>query len=538
MKIRDLFLALGDHRSPENSETHRIKILFGRLRKNIRVPLNGLPLIITLLAVVMIVGICSCDLIKTHNKSAQTSITGLESGSVKRLEYCRNYIQKNLPFKKILWEAVFGAEKIRRLVRCGDSLYVETDANRLHSINTKTGFRQWQLQLPGKTDFFISTVGDLPTKESELRKLLNDVEKEITDENKRKDKDEDKINSLKRQLAALKEEFYSLRLKDAIYLTCDGFLYCIDRSNGNILWQYRLPFIPFTTPCATIASVFIGSLDYNRVYQIDASLKYETDWFRAEGSINTTPLYENLTIYFGSSDGKVYAYDTMLKKLLWFYPTERNIKIDMILDDDILYAGSTDFAVYAIDRYAGILVWKFETEGAISSPIILDKKQESSSVSSSTEKIDNPQEVSGTGVSSKLATDNIDTAKTLYVYSDNKGLYALKVIKTFIRDNNNPDRERMLRRADPIWRFEEGKSFLIKGLLHTYVIGRDNYTLYAVLNNQPTGDKRDSAKIKFTRPQIKEKYNLSLFPVRYGDLEESTVYLATSDGYLFSVKEP
>ncbi|MFH0888906.1 MAG: PQQ-binding-like beta-propeller repeat protein [Planctomycetota bacterium] len=478
---------------------------------------NNFPIVITFIAVLMIAVICSCGMIKTHKKVEKVSAYGSEMANVKTLEYYRNYIQKNLPFKKILWEAVFGDEKIRKLVRRGDSLYVETDAHRLYSVSTKTGFRQWQSQLPGPTDFFISTVADLPKKESELKKSINDTEKEITNENKSKGRDEDKVKSLKRLLDSFKEEYLSLRSKDVIYLTCNGSIYCIDRSNGNVIWQNRLPFIPSTVPCATIASVFIGALDYNRVYQIDSALKYEKDWFRAEESIVTTPLYENLIIYFGSSDGKVYAYDTMLKKLLWTYPTEKAIKTDMILDDDILYVGSTDFAVYAIDRYAGILLWKFETGRPITSPIILDKNQA----------------VSGTNVSNPAA-DKIDSSKTLYVYSDKNGLYALNALTVFVKDNDNPEREKILRKAKPIWKFEEGKSLLIRGLFYTYVIGVDNLTLYSVLNKQSTDD--NTIRIA-PRPQIKEKYNLSIFPLRYGDLEENTVYLATSDGYIFSVKE-
>lgn len=520
MKIIDLFFALSKKspvanlasggRNTGDLESYLIGIW--RYGKS-----NNFSIVITLMAVLMIAVICSCGIIKTHKEVGKTSATGSEPANVKTLEYYRNYIQNKLPFKKILWEAGFSEEKIRKLVRRGDSLYVETNANKLYSVSTKTGFRQWQLQLPGSSDFFISTVADLPKKESELKKSINDTEKEFADENKRKGRDEDKIKSLKRDSDSLKEEYVSLRSKDVIYLTCNGSLYCIDRSTGNVIWQNRLPFIPSTVPCATIASVFIGALDYNRVYQIDASLKYEKDWFRAGESIVTTPLYENLTIYFGSSDGKVYAYDTMMKKLLWTYPTEKAIKTDMILDDDILYVGSTDFAVYAIDRYAGVLLWKFETGRPITSPIILDKNQA----------------VSGTNVSNP-AIDKIDSSKTLYVYSDKNGLYAVNILTVFIKDNDNPEREKIFRKAKPIWKFEEGKSFLIRGLFYTYVIGLDNQTLYAVLNNQPT---EDNTTQKVPRPQIKEKYDLSIFPLRYGDLEENTVYLVTFDGYILSVKE-
>src|SRR3989339_1470921 len=329
------------------------------------------------IVMMVIVGTYSCGLIEMKPKPVSsignTRSAELSSNDIKQLEYYRGYISKNLPFKQINWEAVFVGEKIRQMSRYGDALYVETDACRLYSVNIKTGFRQWQVQLPAPIDNFISTVGDLPKKEAELRKNLIAVEKEIAGESKRKDRDEDKIKSMKRQFQALQQEFLSLRLRDAIYLTCRGSLYCIDRSVGTILWQTQLDFVPGTTPCSTIASVFIGSLDFYRVYQVDTTLKYEKDWFKAVESVSTTPMYENPTLYFGAHDGKVYAYDTTGHKLFWSFQTEKSISTDMIMDDDILYVGSTDFAVYGIDRYAGILLWKFETGEAVTTPMRLDK---------------------------------------------------------------------------------------------------------------------------------------------------------------------
>ena len=494
------------------------------------------------IAITVITGIYSCGIIELKPKPVSSAdnapVTELRSNDIKQLESYRGYISKNLPFKQIRWEAVFLGEKIRRMSRYGDSLYVETDASRLYSINIKTGFRQWQVQLPGPTDNFISTVGDLPKKEAELRKSLLAVEKEIAGESKRKDRDEDKIKYMKRQFQALQQEFLSLRMRDAIYLTCRGSLYCIDRSVGTILWQAQMDFVPGTTPCSTIASVFIGSLDFYRVYQIDTTLKYEKNWFKAAEPVSTTPIYENPTLYFGAHDGKVYAYDTIGHKLFWSFQTEKSISTDMILDDDILYVGATDFAVYGVDRYAGILLWKFESGAAITTPMRLDKMVTQAARPAKTlppsgeEKP--PAETGSEGSGATGATDSVpakmpDTiSKTLYAYSDNNGLYALDLVTNSViikdEDPSRPDREKVLRRAKPRWKFEDGKYFLIRGWNRIYVMGLDNNTLYAL----GTGE----------RLEIKEKYDLSLFPARYSDLNDGALYLASPDGYLFSVKEP
>ncbi|MEW6027411.1 MAG: PQQ-binding-like beta-propeller repeat protein, partial [Planctomycetota bacterium] len=449
----------------------------------------------------------------------------LRGSDVKRMEYYRGQIAKNLPFNQIGWEAVFSGEKIRQMSKYGDSLYVETNAHRLYSLSVKTGFRQWQVQLPASIDYFISPVGDLPKKEAALRKDLAAVEKEISGESKRKDRDEDKLKSWKRQLQALQQEFLSLRLRDTIYLTCRGSLYCIDRSVGTILWQAQLEFVPGTTPCATIASVFIGSLDMHRVYQVDTTLKYEKDWFKVADPVSTTPLYENLTLYFGSHNGRVYAFDTIERKLLWSFQTEKGIVTDMILDEDILYVPSTDFAIYGVDRYAGLLLWKFETGSAVSAPMKLDRMVTKVSV-----KTQAPPPQEGSAAAENVPTTTIQEiiSKTLYAYSENNGLYAIDLVTSSVivkdEDPSKPDREKVIRKAKPRWKFEDARDFLVRGQKRIYVIGLDNKTLYALR----TGE----------RLEIKEKYDLSLFPARYADLNEGTVYLATPDGYLFSVKEP
>lgn len=467
-----------------------------------------------LLLSLALTGLCSCSYLRP---SIPPPVAGnLTPEKIKTLEGYRGYIRQNLPFKNIQWEAVFQGETIRKMARLGDYVYVATDANRLHSINARTGSREWQVQLPAPIDYFICTVGDLPKKESDLKKLIANMQTEIAAESKRQDADEEKLKLLNRQYSSDKDEFVSLVTKDVIYLTSRGFIYCLDRASGNILWENRLAFAPATTPVASIASIYIGAMDFYRVYQIDATLKYEQGFFKSEEPLSNTPLYDNLVIYFASQDGAIYAYDTVQGKLLWSYKTEKGIKADLILDEDILYAGSTDYAVYAIDRYSGVLLWQFGAAGAIST-MALDKFP-------------------------------AGTPKTLYLNCDKIGLYALDVvtITTVIKDPDNPDkdRERITRQGVPRWLFKQGKSFLLNNPINAYIMGQDNQTLYSVLNkpaeqnNQGVANSANAGALAPPEPTILHQYDLSAFSLEYGDIEENTLYLATPDGYLFSVKEP
>ena len=93
------------------------------------------------IVMMVIVGTYSCGLIEMKPKpvSSMNNIRSVElrSSDIKQLEYYRGYISKNLPFKQVNWEAVFSGEQIRQMARYGDALYVETDACRLYSVNSK-----------------------------------------------------------------------------------------------------------------------------------------------------------------------------------------------------------------------------------------------------------------------------------------------------------------------------------------------------------------------------------------------------------------
>jgi len=199
--------------------------------------------------------------------------------------------------------------------------------------------------------------------------------------------------------------------------------------------------------------------------------------------------------------------------------------------------GSTDFAVYGVDRYAGILLWKFETGSAITTPMRLDKMVTKTAMPAKTAPPageEKPPAEAGSEGAEKPPADNApakmqDTIfRTLYAYSDNNGLYALDLITNSVLvkddDPSRPDREKIMRKANPRWKFEDGKYFLIRGWNRIYVMGLDNNTLYAL----GTGERLD----------VKEKYDLSYFPARYSDLDDGTLYIASPDGYLFSVREP
>ncbi|MEK7450035.1 MAG: PQQ-binding-like beta-propeller repeat protein [Planctomycetota bacterium] len=411
----------------------------------------------------------------------------------KRIEYYKQEIRKNLPFKTVLWEAVTSGAT--RLTLLNDFLYVETGHPRLYAIRTDTGFCEWQLHLEHPLDFPPCVVDGIPEEIIRLKTEIDKKLQEIMDETTKKGRDEDRIRRMKQERDSLRESFKASRQYDTLYFIARGMLYCVDRFRKDILWREQLDFVPATRPSATLTSVFIGALDKPRVYQFDVGRRYAKYWFRSGDTVTSPPLYHDPMVYFTSDDGRVYCYDSLGGDKKWDFPTEKAIKTEPMVDGDTLYVGSTDFAFYAINRHTGTLEWKFETGNPIISKSAFQR--------------------------TKIVKDNKTTfERTVYFRPQNDGLHSLQ-----IKDVEGLDAQGMkilLPRPELKWNFKNGKSFLMSGLERTYVVGQDNQTLYAL--NPDNGE-------------VKNQYSLELFPFRVVDQNARILYLGTKDGYIFAVQE-
>jgi len=407
---------------------------------------------------------------------------------LRRLDFYKSKIQETLPLKSILWDAVID-EPIKGMHMRGQVLYIETTRPRLYALSADAGLRQWQFPLKSPLDFAVGLVMNLPEQEVAIRNNIVRLAGELDMEIKNKNRDETKVQTLRKSLDAAKDAYQVLKDQDTVYFTSAGTLYCLNRSNGELLKQKTLSFVPATAPAATTSFVFLGAMEHHWVYQLDAGDFYERNWFKAKAAITGRPAYMHPMLYFVTDDGIVYAYDVESQVQSWSYRTEKSIKAEMLLDTDTIYVGSTDYALYAINRYSGALEWKIETGSPIISRPVIDKQE--------------------------------NNEQTLYFRSENNGLYAVSLIKVPAKDSYGNDI--MLPSYKIKWKFPQGKEFLIRGHEYCYVIGNDDRTLYAL-----------SAE----KGEVMLKYSLDLFPIRIGDLEKHIIYLGSKDGYVYAVKEP
>lgn len=168
----------------------------------------------------------------------------------------------------------------------------------------------------------------------------------------------------------------------------DGHVYAVESSSGKELWKFKTAGTVHSTPSITNDFVFFGSFD-GKYYCLDRKTgqerwKFETggerwpggrgyfgfkpdtmymddpwDFFLSSPVVQTSK--NELTVFFGSSDGHLYALNGRTGALKWKFKTDGIIHSTPALSDGVLYFGSWDTFFYAIEAATGKLVWKFKT---------------------------------------------------------------------------------------------------------------------------------------------------------------------------------
>ena len=143
----------------------------------------------------------------------------------------------------------------------------------------------------------------------------------------------------------------------------DGYFYCLNATNGNLIWSYQIGIGVASPPVYDNGIIYFGGVD-DYLYALDAntgSLKWR---YLTGGNVSSSPVLNNNVVYFGSDDKKLYALDASSGTFIWSYETGALINTSgAALVNGILYIGSRDGFLYAINSNNGSLAWKYNTNG-------------------------------------------------------------------------------------------------------------------------------------------------------------------------------
>jgi outer membrane protein assembly factor BamB len=142
----------------------------------------------------------------------------------------------------------------------------------------------------------------------------------------------------------------------------DGNFYTLDAADGKLKWKF-----------ATQGEHCFTKSNYCGIS--GGPVKDPFDF------ILSSPVVDNNTVFFGSSDGNIYALDITSGKKLWSYKTGDVVHSSPAVYKGKVYVGGWDSFLYCLDAFSGKLIWKLPTgtdkniwvmTGIQSSPAISD----------------------------------------------------------------------------------------------------------------------------------------------------------------------
>lgn len=128
----------------------------------------------------------------------------------------------------------------------------------------------------------------------------------------------------------------------------DGYYYALDFATGKQKWKFK-----------TGGEKQFGDTSYWGMKPAGMYMEDLWDFFISSPVIDKSG--ENITVYFGSSDGNLYAVDAKDGSVKWVFNTNGSIHSSPTLYNGILYIGSWNTYLYAINATTGKEEWKFKT---------------------------------------------------------------------------------------------------------------------------------------------------------------------------------
>lgn len=223
----------------------------------------------------------------------------------------------------------------------------------------------------------------------------------------------------------------------------DGYVYNINKSNGNTIWKFKTSGIVRNTPAISQSVVYAGDSE-GILYAIDLSTGKEQWQFHTMGhglkngdylydrrAIISSPVVAGNKVLVGCRDGVLYAVTKANGKESWRMDHQDSWVISSVaVKDSIVVTGTSDgHFVQAIHLETGKELWKYRTVSLVwSSPVIVNNTVYVGSDEGILYAFDI---YTGTRLNSYQANGSIYSSpvvsnKLLYFGTDNGLLYALK----------------------------------------------------------------------------------------------------------------
>jgi outer membrane protein assembly factor BamB len=161
-------------------------------------------------------------------------------------------------------------------------------------------------------------------------------------------------------------------------LTATGYMVALDAETGEELWRFKAGAVE-SSPLLDDGTLYFGTFDH-RLYALDAKTGRERWSFETGEPVKGAPALWHGAVYTGSYDGKVYAVDAESGKLRWSSEGQAglagagNFYAGPAIAYGRVYIGNTDGKIYAFGADSGDLIWSRSTGSYVySSAAIADR---------------------------------------------------------------------------------------------------------------------------------------------------------------------
>ncbi len=159
---------------------------------------------------------------------------------------------------------------------------------------------------------------------------------------------------------------------DFAFIPAGRKLFCLDKFDGELLWELTLPRSPSTSPAVSEDQIFYGSFDGSifafDLHRIrDLYLKNElADWgflarqwrYKTGKIITTPPIATGRVVNFASLDNSLYSITAGSPRLQWQSETEQPVSAPITYNNGFLYVACEDFNLYCLNAENGNSRWQ------------------------------------------------------------------------------------------------------------------------------------------------------------------------------------
>lgn len=172
-----------------------------------------------------------------------------------------------------------------------------------------------------------------------------------------------------------------------VFITVGVNLFAIDRLNGEIDWELKLPTSASTSPTVDDDSIYIGTLkgrmyawNLKKINELSNESKLPAwrasaiRWtYQTGNAISTPAIVTNRSLLFASQDGSLYSVTLNDRQLVFQFESDAPISANLAEYEKSVFLASEDQNLYCLNLLNGILRWRIRTSFPLRKPVtVLD----------------------------------------------------------------------------------------------------------------------------------------------------------------------